>query len=205
MAAALSARRLLAMLAHLLSNRWDELRRLRLCVMEAPHRDHIHDLRVACRRLRAAIGLLVPLLGPAKVRRLEKPIRTITRALGTVRNLDEAHSFLLTLHDEGLMPLAAALQDERQRELRRCQRQLQELPCKRLERQLAKASAQLVAPQSSPDDFIGWLSHHDQDLYRPIRRLLRRKKLAALPAERHRLRIALKKWRYFNELLALLL
>ncbi len=203
MTTVISERSLSETLARTLTGQWDELLRLRLCVLEEPQRDTIHDLRVTSRRVRTVIGTLVPLLGEAKVRRLQKPIRGITSELGAVRNLDEARHFLLELRDDGLAPLVKALDRRRQRELRRSRRLLRELPYKRLDRRLAKAGAQLMAPHQ-PDGLIGWLSHQNQTLYRPIRRLLRLERLAALPAERHRLRIAIKKWRYFAELLALL-
>lgn len=48
----------------------------------------VHDMRVATRRLRACLKVFGPWLDPTDLERLEPAIRTMTRALGTVRELD---------------------------------------------------------------------------------------------------------------------
>ena len=48
----------------------------------------LHDLRVASRRLRAFIHLFEPMLDPAIVQHVAKPLRRITRAAGVLRDMD---------------------------------------------------------------------------------------------------------------------
>lgn len=48
----------------------------------------VHDMRVATRRLRAALDLFAPWLDRAAVDRIEPAVRSLTRALGRVRELD---------------------------------------------------------------------------------------------------------------------
>jgi CHAD domain-containing protein len=48
----------------------------------------VHDMRVASRRLRAALGVLGPWLPPADLARVAPGLRAVTRALGEVREID---------------------------------------------------------------------------------------------------------------------
>ncbi|MBN1423465.1 CHAD domain-containing protein [Candidatus Fermentibacteria bacterium] len=50
--------------------------------------EHLHDMRVATRRLRAAMMVFEDALDPAQVRPLGKGLRRLGRALGAVRDLD---------------------------------------------------------------------------------------------------------------------
>jgi CHAD domain-containing protein len=50
--------------------------------------DGVHDMRVASRRLRAALQVFAPWLDDGEVDRIAPDIRSITRALGPVRELD---------------------------------------------------------------------------------------------------------------------
>lgn len=78
----------------------------------------VHDLRVASRRLRAAMALFEPCL-PASARRWRKEVRRITRALGQARDLDvqiEALESAMTKHPAwaaGLKSLSATLTGRR--------------------------------------------------------------------------------------------
>ena len=48
----------------------------------------LHDMRVATRRLRAALGVFQSALGASRVKPLREPLRRIGRTLGAVRDLD---------------------------------------------------------------------------------------------------------------------
>ncbi len=48
----------------------------------------VHDMRVASRRLRAALGVFAPWLGKRQVQQSSRSLRRLTRALGAVRELD---------------------------------------------------------------------------------------------------------------------
>lgn len=195
----------LAGMVGMVTTQWEELLRLRRVVLAEPSAADIHDLRVASRRLRAALETLAPVLGKDRTRRLRQPIRQLTRELGQLRNLDEARSYLLGLDEAGLTPLTAALEQQQHTELGRIQRMLKKLPCKRLDHRVRRAIQRLlIAEQRDTGTTVGLLSNRSLSLYRPIHDLLQRPDLAQRPDERHALRIAIKKWRYFNEQLAYL-
>lgn len=196
---------LLEALTHALGNQWAELLRLRQAVLERGEDEDIHDLRVASRRLRAALELAAPGIGQQKVRGLRWPVRELTRELGQLRNLDEARNYLPGLHDEGIAPLTATLEQRRRHEMHRIRHLLEDLPCKRLTRKLQQAVERLLLSGADHHHtVVGWLSDRNLTLYRSIHQLLQLPELAEHAEKRHRLRIAIKKWRYFNEMLALL-
>jgi len=74
-------------------SQWEELLRLRRVVLKSCEHEDIHDLRVASRRFRAALKLLGPLGGNGNLKKISKKVRTLTRTLGDLRNLDEALVF----------------------------------------------------------------------------------------------------------------
>lgn len=196
---------LLERLQHALFDQWRELLRQRQLVLGHGEQEAIHDLRVASRRLRTVLELLPPWIGSKRMRRLRRPIRGLTRELGRLRNLDEAHSYLVGLQDDGLTPLIASLESQRRREHKRVRRLLKELPQKRLKRLFERAGQQLASTEGAPPfTVVSRLEERNLGLYRPIHHLLHLPELAEQAEQRHTLRIAIKKWRYFNELLMLL-
>lgn len=50
--------------------------------------DAVHDMRVASRRLRAALAIFRPMYEPRQWRRFNRMARTVTRSLGAVRDAD---------------------------------------------------------------------------------------------------------------------
>jgi CHAD domain-containing protein len=196
---------LLERLQHALFDLWRELLRQRQLVLDHGEQEAIHDLRVASRRLRTVLELLLPWIGSKRMRRLRRPIRGLTRELGRLRNLDEAHSYLVGLQDDDLAPLIASVESQRRREHKRVRRLLKELPKKRLQRLFERAGQQLASTEGAPPlTVVSRLEERNLGLYRPIHHLLHLPELAEQAEQRHTLRIAIKKWRYFNELLALL-
>src|SRR4051812_7746796 len=80
----------------------------------------LHDMRVATRRMRAALTVLEPYLESARVDRVRRGLRDVTRALGTVRDHDvligKAQGFREKLPEDqqtDLDGLIEAWQDER--------------------------------------------------------------------------------------------
>lgn len=67
--------------------------------------EHVHDMRVATRRMRSALRLLNEFFQPKAVRAIERPLRRTARALGTVRDLDVMIDSLEKAK-EGLEPTA---------------------------------------------------------------------------------------------------
>jgi CHAD domain-containing protein len=83
----------------------------------------LHDMRVATRRMRAALDIFGPAFQPKTVRKHLKGLRLAGRALGRVRDLDvfieKAGLYRSTLPPElqsGLDPLLAAWQAEREQD-----------------------------------------------------------------------------------------
>ena len=70
----------------------------------------VHDMRVASRRLRAALRLFAPWIAPGDLRRVKRSVRDVTRALGTVRELDVLHLRLTTLAEEAARERALAIE-----------------------------------------------------------------------------------------------
>src|SRR6185369_6623150 len=78
---------------NVLLSQWGEMLRLRLVVLKSCEHEDIHDLRVASRRFRAALNLIGPLSDCGHMPLLSKGVRSLTRTLGDLRNLDEALIF----------------------------------------------------------------------------------------------------------------
>lgn len=200
-----AARLLLERLGRAQHDQWQELLVQRQLVLAGCSHEAIHDLRVACRRLRTTIELLPLMIDTEQVRRLRRPIRRLTRELGQLRNLDEAHHYLTGLNDDGLAPLTRQLAQQRRQECTRIRHLLKGLPHERLQRLFERAGQQFSGTEAAPPlTVVSWLEERNLVLYRPIHQLLQLPELAEQAEQRHTLRIAIKKWRYFSELLALL-
>jgi CHAD domain-containing protein len=184
---------------------WDEILRLRLVVLKRRGSEDIHDLRVATRRLRAAVRLLGPLCGTKGVSTLTRDIRTLTRTLGNLRNLDEALAFFGS-HDEqsGLSGLMNRLADRRERELREILKALKKVDTRKLDVLVRKivAATTMDCLRKRNIQLPSHLSTTSISLFETIQTLLPEALGFENVAERHALRIAIKKWRYFLELVS---
>ncbi|MDD2309940.1 MAG: CHAD domain-containing protein [Desulfuromonadaceae bacterium] len=190
---------------------WEELLRLRRTVIKTSDPDDIHDLRVASRRFRAALELFYPFVpkGPKTV--LRKRIRTLTRTLGGLRNIDEAELFFrshLQAEASTGSTLFLALSKRRTGELKRIRKALKAFDHRHLDRMVRQMVAGLNEVSISKRRNISlpaYFSDVSIRQYQPIRRLL----AVSMPPEqralRHALRIAVKKWRYFFEIVATIL
>lgn len=193
---------LLGRLEQALLDQWRELLQQRQLVLDSWEQEAIHDLRVASRRLRTVLELLPPWIGSKRMRRLRRPIRSLTRELGRLRNLDETLKYLTGLQDKALLPLMTQLEQQRRQERKRVRRLLEELPFRRLHQQLVRAGHRLhTSTGSLSGTVVSRLAARNLDLFRPIHQLQLLPELAEQAEQRHTLRIAVKKWRYFNELL----
>jgi len=184
---------------------WHELLRLRDEVLATSDCDAIHDLRVASRRFRATLGLFEPWLPPKGTARLKKSTRKLTRVLGGLRNIDEALIFFRehrTEADTGDQ-LDALLAKKRPKMMERINRALTELNQSRLDRLVRKAAERLTKKRKNPQTPLqNYFSATGIKLYRPIHQLLPIARKKSKRESRHALRIAIKKWRYFFEILA---
>lgn len=113
--------------------------------------DHevVHRIRVACRRLRAVLGLLDEKAYP-RLRARTKDLRDFTKGLGGLRNLDVHIAALEKLHAEAPGPiLQAALEHVLEGLARRRQKRLEALGTK------VPSFAKLLNVPSLPNPFEG--------------------------------------------------
>lgn len=170
------------------------------CCSSVDDPDHIHDLRVASRRLEAALKSFASLLPPNQQRRLKKQVRSIRRAAGRLRDLDV---LLLGLAkspmDSSDAIVVSALQEQRQRLAEKLIEQLSRQEQDRLRRRLRDIEA---GGGNGPHDSTTCLSQWAADQVQPATRrfldaaegdLLKTKDL-------HRLRLRGKQLRYSLEL-----
>ncbi|MHB8058508.1 MAG: CHAD domain-containing protein [Desulfuromonadaceae bacterium] len=185
-----------------------ELLRLRREVLKTADIEAIHDLRVSSRRFRAALGLFEPWLPPKKTARLKKDLRGLTRALGGLRNIDEALLFFrLRIPAEAVagFQLSYILTLMRSGELVRIEKTLKDFDHRHLYRSVRRAAdtleENLIAVSRNLSlatcfNATGIATLQDVELLLPA---------ALAPGQResrHALRIAIKKWRYFLEITA---
>jgi CHAD domain-containing protein len=183
-----------------LFSQWNEFCDLRKLVLRQGHGDAIHDLRVASRRMRATLGLLAPFITGKAVKRICQAHRRVTKALGRLRNLDEAIIYFEAL-PVALPSLSGMLSRARNAEMRRVTILLKAFPRQKLDRMLRAAVADLAGIPDNDQSLALHLSETSIQRYQTVHDLL----LPATTTEkveiRHALRIAIKKWRYLLETL----
>jgi CHAD domain-containing protein len=184
---------------------WHELLRLRDEVLATSDCEAIHDLRVASRRFRATLGLFEPWLPPKGTARLKKSTRKLTRVLGGLRNIDEALIFFREhrIDAETGCQLETLLAGQRPAELARITRALTKLDHNRLDRLVRKATERLTKKQAAtPPPLPDYFAATCTALFQPVNELIPEAHSRKNRASRHALRIAIKKWRYFFEIVA---
>ncbi|MDD2541891.1 MAG: CHAD domain-containing protein [Desulfuromonadaceae bacterium] len=187
---------------------WQELLRLRRKVLNTSDLEAIHDLRVTSRRLRAAVGLFELWILQKNAAVLKKNCRKLTRVLGGLRNIDEALLFF-RLHTPaesgGGYQICRILSEQRPRELKRIKKALTKLDHRRLNRMMQKAVTGLkekLPTDSGSPSLPDYFSDMSLRLFQPIQNLLPVATSPNMRESRHALRIAIKKWRYFLEIVA---
>lgn len=186
-------------LAALVRERGGDFLRLRDEVLRSPDVETVHDLRVASRRLRAAVSLARMLMPGTGLGRLRRRIGRVTREVGQLRNLDEALLFFGRLDDRELAPLLKQLHRRRRTEQRSVSKLLRALPTGRIAVRLEAGTERLSSSAHQPIAACS-LADISHRLFEPIEALLPLAAEAGRSAERHALRIAIKKWRYFMEI-----
>lgn len=190
-------------------SQWEEMLRLRLVVLKSCQHEDIHDLRVASRRFRAALSLLRPLCGGNNAAKLTKDVRALTGTLGTLRNIDEALLFFRS-HDERdeMSGFMARLAEMREREERAVIRTLKGFKPGRLDplvRGMVAGVTMETAQRRNIPPLPSYLSNTSISLFETIHSHLPAALSAGATEERHALRIAIKKWRYFLETVSMIL
>ncbi|MDA8429132.1 MAG: CHAD domain-containing protein [Geobacteraceae bacterium] len=184
-----------------LLSQWNEFCRLRTAVLGRCGTDDIHDLRVVSRRLRATLGLFAPFISAKSAKILSGEIRRVTRELGRVRNIDEAGIYFNSL-PASLPVLTKRLRKIRQKEITAVIKALKRVSCRDMGALLRKAAAGLTgsaADNSIDQSLPAYLSNTSIQRYQVLHDLLAAAPIAENRALRHRLRIAIKKWRYLLE------
>ncbi len=172
--------------------------------------EELHDMRVASRRLRAALSLFADVL-PADVLKLADELRWIGGVLGTVRDLDvqleQLDGWLGELGEEDREPLGILRELlERQRTDARAE-MLAALDSRRYESFVSRFGRALRARRlrrSSPSSQPALAAAPDliEHRFRPVRKGGRSITPVSPAAEYHRLRIRGKRLRYALEFLA---
>jgi CHAD domain-containing protein len=189
-------------------DQWQELLRLGEKVTATMALDDIHDLRVASRRFRAALELFCPFAPKRYGVELKQGIRSLTRMLGVLRNIDEALLFFGSRAPGGGpsdTTLCQRLSALRAREAKRMDKALKAFDRRTLDRMVRKMAVRLkgrsIARQHQ-GSLPAYFSDVSISLYLKTLPLFA---VATAPEQlesRHALRIAIKKWRYFLEIVA---
>jgi triphosphatase len=162
--------------------------------------EELHDMRVATRRLRAALKLYSDAL-PKRAERYERDLRWVARALGEVRDLDvhlQRLSEESSRNGEVLEEIVALLR-ERRVEARR--RMLEALDSKRYERLIASFSATLRGGRSPTptSPILEATPELVRDRYKKVRKSANRLSEDSPPEHYHDLRKKGKRLRYALE------
>ena len=192
-------------------SQWEELLRLRKVAIITSDPDDIHDLRVASRRFRAVLELFYPFVPKGAKTELRKSVRMLTRILGGLRNVDEARLFFAARMKTDISAgdkLFHRLSGQRSSELKLISQVLKEFDHRALDRIVRKIVAGVNEHSFTSRNSISLLAYFSDvsiRQYLPIHHLLTVSTAPEQRASRHALRIAIKKWRYFFELISQIL
>jgi CHAD domain-containing protein len=166
----------------------------------------VHQARVTSRRLREAVPVLATGLTGSKAGKARKKIRRLTRALGSVRELDVTVQLLDELARSPLVSrdaveeVRARVMKDRDAKRKTMIEQLEEVNTEKLDRRLTSVGAALNESASEP-----WRKALSERLLRRARRLTIAMNEAGqmyAPERLHAVRIAAKKLRYGLEVAA---
>lgn len=168
----------------------------------------LHDMRVASRRLRAALSVFAPYLPDKPARRAAKRLRSLTRLLGASREWDVHGEALARLHAAAARPderaaiehLLELVDARRGHERSAMSKQLDEVDLEKLGdklRWLAGHVRSAGLPDDLPHAAAAALQALGADAYARTPELRDRER----PEELHAMRVAVKRFRYALELL----
>lgn len=182
--------------------------------------EHLHDMRVASRRLRECFQVFNAFYAPRKLKKVLASVRTITRVLGRPRETD-VNASLLAAYQPGPSPILSTtheylleiFQFEQARQRRKMLKQVGRINPGALESMLSRFAETARTSRSKPSlltqvgqelEFEGFLSISTRDLRRSVAKIFA---FETAPSEEeyetrlHELRINTKKLRYRLELL----
>ena len=187
---------------------WEELLRFRRVATRTSEQDDIHDLRVASRRFRAALELFYPFTPKGPKSELKKNIRGLTQILGGLRNIYEALIFFQSRARVDVSAdnkLLLTLSELRTRELKFIDKALMLFDHTHLDRIVREMIAGLNEDsirKRNGTSLLAYFSDVSIRQYLSIHRLLAGSTAPEHRLARHSLRIAIKKWRYFFEIIS---
>jgi CHAD domain-containing protein len=201
----------------LLHERGDDFFRRRDRVMKTFDPEDIHDLRVSSRRLREGLELFLPCYRGGTLEPLVKLFRKVTRALGEIRNTDEATDFFTSLGGKvdatcapDLERLQQSFAKKRLKELRRLKAGLMTATSGSLRdryRHGVNSPALFTPPPVDVDLFAPLAAFAATTLdtrMAEVLSLVPAAERADAVTDQHRLRISVKHFRYRLEILSVL-
>lgn len=121
--------------------------------------ESLHDMRVASRRLRAAMSVFASAFPPAQFRPLEKEASRITDALGAVRDADVQIEYLVALRDAapviekvGLDALIAHISERRDRDRAELRKELDRFSAGAFVRDMESLTGHIELDGRDPED-----------------------------------------------------
>ena len=169
--------------------------------------DDIHDLRVASHRFRAVLELLYPFVPKGTRAVLRKSVRKLTLTLGGLRNIDEALLFFQSHIDSEISSeskLCSLLSELRDKEFTRIKKVLKDFEERKLDQMVREIVADVNDVSITKRNSVSLLAYFSNVSIRQYLAIHRRLGVAVGPerrTSRHALRIAIKKWRYFFEII----
>ncbi len=180
-------------------------------ILKGEDAEALHAMRVASRRLRAALDVVGPFAQRRIVQRLRRELKHTTRTLGATREADVLCATLTRVRDAagGTLERAAAehaldaIDRRRNKARKRMRRRLEALDGRRLRRALRDLSEALDLPRGAAAETFALelVQRRVAEVLEPLPWLRENQDGSGL----HALRIAIKKLRYALELLAPLL
>lgn len=200
--------------AFVLMERWSDFLSKRDLCLHQDHVDNIHDLRVATRRLRAALLLFEPYCTDSDLSLVYPAIKSVTREVGALRNIDECIIFIQNnCLDPDDVPdlfvgLIGSLNLLRKKESDKVYGTLKHLYVSSVQHKFKhitkylNESAPFFQGENSELNWIEYLSDYNMKLFKVIHHLLPLSVAPDAVLQRHALRISIKQWRYFLEILS---
>jgi CHAD domain-containing protein len=177
--------------------------------------EDIHDLRVASRRLREGLTLFARSFPAERISRLRKDIRKVTDILGALRNLDECLAFFraeaVELGPEhggelaGCIELYAEKRGAARKRLKRDLRAMKPATLMKNFKRTVQAPYLFDPPPEACDPFMPIAAFARESIDERLAAVLDLVLQARIPEEsaaQHRLRIAVKRYRYRMEVLS---
>lgn len=188
-----------------INSEWRNFQKLRKKVLRKFSTDDIHDLRISLRRLYIEFKLTKFFKVYKTNVVIKKNLKALINNLGNLRNIDECIIFFnkhLKLSD--WKAFKSNLVKKRIKELRRIKTLLQNYNKVIIKIKANLKALQTLKPQkSSEDTLFSYFIKQEKRLSKKIK-ILKSASIVKKPKKRHQLRIVMRKYRYFLEVVAVI-